>query len=72
MAMLYVLSTHMHTLTCSVPVFYNNRPMLFLNILIPAKKSELALKYTNKYVCTFIRENIFVISANCHIRLWKV
>jgi hypothetical protein len=71
MAMLYVLSTltHLH-----VPFQFlnNNRPMLFLNIFIPAKKSELTLKYTNKYVCTSIREKIFVIRANCHIRLCKM
>jgi len=62
-----IIHKHTHTLTCSVPVFFNNnRPMLFLNIFIPAKKSKLTLKYTSKYVCTFIMERIFVISANCH------
>jgi hypothetical protein len=71
MAMLYVLSTHTH-LHVLFQFLNNNRPMLFLNIYIPAKKSELTLKYTNKYVCTFIREKIFVISANCHIRLCKM
>jgi hypothetical protein len=30
--------------------------MLFLNIFIPAKKSKLTLKYTNKYVCTYIHK----------------
>jgi len=63
-----IIHTHTNT-NLHVPFqffFYNNKAMLILNIFIPAKKSKLTLKYTSKYVCTFIREKIFVISANCH------